>query len=306
MNIFVICGTRPEVIKMAPLVLGGLETSGLNISLCVTGQHREMLDQALGLFQLIPDHNLDIMQVGQDLSDITANILLGLRNIFKSNCPDLVLVHGDTTTTLSAAMAAFYASIPVMHIEAGLRTGNIFSPWPEEANRKLVSGLASRHYAPTESAKYNLLQENISPNDIVVTGNTVIDALKLIDSKIDTDNEIIKRLERRFNFLNHAKKLILVTGHRRENFGKGFANICHALKNIANRKEVQIVYPVHMNPNVTKPVHDILGGTDNIHLIEPLEYLPFIYLMKQCDFIITDSGGIQEEAPALGLSLIHI
>ena len=243
MNIFVICGTRPEVIKMAPLVLGGLETSGLNISLCVTGQHREMLDQALGLFQLIPDHNLDIMQVGQDLSDITANILLGLRNIFKSNCPDLVLVHGDTTTTLSAAMAAFYASIPVMHIEAGLRTGNIFSPWPEEANRKLVSGLASRHYAPTESAKYNLLQENISPNDIVVTGNTVIDALKLIDSKIDTDNEIIKRLERRFNFLNHAKKLILVTGHRRENFGKGFANICHALKNIANRKEVQIVYP---------------------------------------------------------------
>ena len=223
-----------------------------------------------------------------------------MRDLFDTFRPDGVLVHGDTTTTLSAALAAFYANIPVMHVEAGLRTGDIGSPWPEEANRKLVSGIACRHYAPTESARKNLLKENVYANDILVTGNTVIDALKLTVAKIENNNELSKQLQSKFGFINGTDRLILVTGHRRENFGKGFIEICRALKNIASRNDVQIVYPVHMNPNVVKPVHDILGNVENVHLIDPLEYLPFVYLMKICDFIITDSGGIQEEAPALG------
>lgn len=299
MNVLVVCGTRPEVIKMAPLLLGG-EAANLSISLCVTGQHRQMLDQPLSLFQIVPDYDLNIMQKGQDLSDITAKVLLGLRDLFESNRPDVVLVHGDTTTTLSAALASFYANIPVMHVEAGLRTGNILSPWPEEANRKLVSGIASRHYAPTKSAERNLINEGVSQKDILVTGNTVIDALKLVVSKIEADEVIAEQMERKFSFLDNTKKLILVTGHRRENFGDGFERICLALKNIATRDDVQLVYPVHLNPNVAGPVQAVLSGIRNVHLIDPLGYLPFVYLMKRCHFIITDSGGIQEEAPALG------
>ena len=291
---------------MAPLLLLGADSPGLVLKLCVTAQHREMLDQALNLFGLTPDFDLNIMAPGQDLSDITAKIVLGMRDLFQSYRPDLILVHGDTTTTLATSIAALYANIPVSHVEAGLRTGDISAPWPEEANRRLTAVITTRHYAPTESAKNNLLAEGVPLSNIMVTGNTVIDALLLTLAKIEGDSNLLQELKRDFEFIDPSRKLILVTGHRRESFGDGFENICNALKDLSERHDVQIVYPVHLNPNVREPVERLLGNTKNVHLIDPLEYLPFVYLMKQSYLIITDSGGIQEEAPALGKPVLVI
>lgn len=299
-KILVVCGTRPEAIKMAPLVVALQQCEKLDVKLCVTGQHKEMLDQVLSLFELRPDFDLAVMRKNQDLTDVTTAVLNGLRDLFSQYKPDKVLVHGDTTTTLSASLAAFYAGIEVGHVEAGLRTGNILSPWPEEANRQLTSVIASRHYAPTTQARQNLLAENISDKKIVVTGNTVIDALLLIVKKLDDDKDHQIALDTQFSFLDPEKRLILVTGHRRENFGDSFDNICAALAKLSLREDIQIVYPVHMNPNVREPVNRHLENLDNVFLMEPLEYLPFVHLMNKCYLIISDSGGIQEEAPALG------
>jgi UDP-N-acetylglucosamine 2-epimerase (non-hydrolysing) len=301
MRILNVVGTRPEAIKMAPLIkaLAGDErfTSGI----CVTAQHRQMLDQVLELFQLVPDFDLNIMKPGQGLTDITASILTGLSGVFASFRPDLVLVHGDTTTTLAATLAAYYHQIPVGHVEAGLRTGNIYSPWPEEGNRKLTGALAALHFAPTESSRKNLLAENIDPSRIHVTGNTVIDALLQVTERLNTDEPLRAQLQKQFDFLDESKKLILVTGHRRESFGDGFERICQALLEIVNaHPEAEVLYPVHLNPNVREPANRLLGNVGRIHLIEPLDYLPFTYLMNRAHLILTDSGGIQEEAPSLG------
>ena len=302
-KILVVFGTRPEAIKMAPVVKQLKKDSKLDTKVCVTAQHREMLDQVLELFEIEPDYDLNIMKSNQDLYDITSNILLKMREVLNSFKPDIVLVHGDTTTTFTTSLAAFYQKIDVGHIEAGLRTGNIYSPWPEEANRKLTANLSKYHFAPTQTAKNNLLKEGVVEENIVVTGNTVIDALFLTLEKIEKDknlkNSIIKKLNSKF--LQLDSKFILVTGHRRENFGEGFLNICKALKDIATKhKDINIVYPMHLNPNVRKPVLDILDNIDNIYLIEPLEYPEFVYLMSKSYLILTDSGGIQEEAPSLG------
>lgn len=299
-SFLVVFGTRPEAIKMSPLVLELRKHPSLDVKLCVTGQHRQMLDQVLELFKLTPDYDLDIMRAGQDLTDVTLAVLSGLRDLFSHHKPDTILVHGDTTTAFSASLAAFYASVPVAHVEAGLRTGNMLSPWPEEANRRLTSIVATKHYAPTKQSMNNLLAENVPENDIVVTGNTVIDALKFIVARLEQEPAFRIELESRFDFIDSDKKLILVTGHRRENFGDGFESICRALVELSQRKDIQLLYPVHLNPQVREPVKRILGGRDNVHLLEPLDYLPFVYLMSKCSFIITDSGGIQEEAPALG------
>ncbi|MGX5698979.1 non-hydrolyzing UDP-N-acetylglucosamine 2-epimerase [Acinetobacter kookii] len=301
MKVLSVFGTRPEAIKMAPLVKA-LEVDDFFCSkVAVTAQHREMLDQVLDLFQIIPDYDLNLMKQGQTLSDITSGVLKGLEQIFAEWQPDVVLVHGDTATTLAASLAAYYHKIAVGHVEAGLRTGDIYSPWPEEANRKLTGVLANYHFAPTQSSYDNLIKENIDPQNITITGNTVIDALLVIKDKVENDQEIIIEFEQQFNFLDTNKKLILVTGHRRESFGQGFLNICQALANIAKRHpHVQIVYPVHLNPNVQKPVNKLLGGVENIYLIAPQDYLPFVYLMNRSYLILTDSGGIQEEAPSLG------
>ncbi len=299
-KILTIFGTRPEAIKMAPLVKA-LEKEPCDSRICVTAQHREMLDQVLELFDIKPEYDLNIMKSGQDLYDVTTNILNNIKNVLENFKPDIVLVHGDTTTTFAATLAAFYQQIPVGHIEAGLRTGDIYSPWPEEANRKLTSTLAAIHFAPTELAKQNLLQENISSKIIVVTGNTVIDTLQWVTAKLQQSPEQLSILDSQFPFVDKDKRLILVTGHRRESFGEGFENICKALKTIAIKyKDCQIVYPVHLNPNVREPVNRILKNINNIFLIEPLDYLPFVYLMNQSYLIVTDSGGIQEEAPSLG------
>jgi len=279
-------------------------TPGFDARLCVTAQHRQMLDQVLELFQLSPDYDLDIMQSRQDLTDISCNVLQGLREVLNDYQPDRLLVHGDTTTTLFASLAGYYGRIPVGHIEAGLRTGNIYSPWPEEINRKLTGAIADRHYAPTISAKENLLSEGIDQNNILVTGNTVIDALLWVSRKIDESDRCQKMFRDKFSFLDLDKQLVLVTGHRRESFGDGFENICRALLQIAERKDVQVVYPVHLNPNVQEPVNRLLGQKENIHLIAPLDYLPFVYLMKHSYVIITDSGGVQEEAPSLGVPVL--
>ena len=292
MKILTVFGTRPEAIKMAPVIKALDSEANIESKLCVTAQHRQMLDQVLDLFAIKPDYDLNIMQAGQDLTDITCSVLAGLKNIIYDFKPDRVLVHGDTTTTFVATLAAYYQRIPVGHVEAGLRTGNIYAPFPEEINRKLTASIADLHFAPTQTAKENLLAEGVSKSSIYVTGNTVIDALL---ETVDKASSNIK-----FPFLSKEKKLILVTGHRRENFGHGFDNICHALKRLAQRKDLQIVYPVHLNPNVREPVLRILGNCENIHLIQPQEYLPFVYLMNQAYLILTDSGGIQEEAPALG------
>lgn len=300
MKVMIVCGTRPEAIKMAPLVVGLKNTPGVESSLCVTAQHREMLDQVLELFELTPDHDLNVMKKGQDLTDVTVAILAGLRDLFAAEKPDRILVHGDTNTTLSASLAAYYAQIPVSHVEAGLRTHNIYSPWPEEGNRQLTSVIADKHYAPTSWARDNLLKEAVPPDRIVVTGNTVIDALLMIVQRLKTDEAFRAGVESQFPFLDETRNLILVTGHRRENFGDGFVNICKALSQIAERDDVQVIYPVHMNPNVREPVNQWLGNNPNVVLIEPLEYLPFVYLMSRCHHIITDSGGVQEEAPSLG------
>lgn len=304
-KILIVFGTRPEAIKMAPLVktfqhyFDAFETK-----VCVTAQHREMLDQVLELFEITPDYDLDIMKPGQDLYDVTCNVLLGLKPVLLDFKPDVVFVHGDTTTTFAASTAAFYQKTKVAHIEAGLRTGDIYSPWPEEANRQLTTQITAYHFAPTQTSKENLLRENVNEKSIEVTGNTVIDALFLALDKIKNnlvlENEIVSKLKSLYPF-NPERKTILVTGHRRENHGQGFINICEALKTIAEQNsDIDIVYPVHLNPNVQKPVKEILSNIANVHLIEPLQYESFIYLMDQSYFIITDSGGVQEEAPSLG------
>ena len=277
---------------MAPVVNALKNAKEIKAEVCVTAQHRQMLDQVLDLFSIRPEHDLNIMKPGQDLTDITSNILLGMRDLFKRNRYDLLLVHGDTTTTMAAALAAFYEKIPVGHVEAGLRTGNIYAPWPEEMNRNMVGRIAALHYAPTERAKASLLREGVDQRQI-------IDALQLVVEKLKAP-QLSASFRRQFEFLDETKKLILVTGHRRENFGDGFERICQALKSLSERQDVQIVYPVHLNPSVQEPVKRILGNAKNVHLIEPQDYLPFVYLMSQSHIIITDSGGVQEEAPSLG------
>lgn len=293
-------GTRPEAIKMAPLALALNADSRFDAKVCVTGQHRQMLDQVLDLFDLIADFDLDIMKPGQDLSDITSAILKGMKQVFSDFKPDVVLVHGDTATTFASTLAAYYHQIPVAHVEAGLRTGNMYSPWPEEGNRKLTGALATLHFAPTETSRKNLLREGVT-NGIEVTGNTVIDALLQVTTKLQKDATLQQSLDRQFDFLRPGSRLVLVTGHRRESFGGGFERICQALAETATAfPDMEIVYPVHLNPNVSEPVNRLLAGIDNIHLIEPLDYLPFVYLMNRAYLILTDSGGIQEEAPSLG------
>ena len=314
-KILIVFGTRPEAIKMAPLVKEFQKYINMfETKVCVTAQHREMLDQVLDLFEITPDYDLDIMKPGQDLYDVTSNVLLGMKGVLMEFEPDLVFVHGDTSTTFTTALAAFYQQIKVAHVEAGLRTGDIYSPWPEEANRQLTAQLTAYHFAPTETSKANLLKENVKEDNISVTGNTVIDALFLALEKIknskDLELEIIYSINKllpahyQLSTINHQPEdhmLILVTGHRRENHGQGFINICKALKAIAeNNQDIHIVYPVHLNPNVQKPVKELLSGIENIHLIKPLQYEQFIYMMEQSYFIITDSGGVQEEAPSLG------
>jgi UDP-N-acetylglucosamine 2-epimerase (non-hydrolysing) len=299
-KILLVFGTRPEAIKMAPLVLELQRRPEFEVQVCVTAQHRQMLDQVLQLFDLKPDYDLDLMQPGQDLYDITSRALLGLRTVLTDAKPDLVLVHGDTTTTFAASLAAFYQRIAVGHVEAGLRTGDIYSPWPEECNRKLTAALTLLHFAPTQGSADNLLAENISETQVYITGNTVIDALLQVVKRIEGDAELSESFAREFDFLDPDKKLILVTGHRRESFGGGFERICQALKELSARNDVQICYPVHLNPNVKEPVERILSGADNVHLIAPQDYLPFVYLMSRAYLILTDSGGIQEEAPSLG------
>ncbi|MBA3025024.1 MAG: UDP-N-acetylglucosamine 2-epimerase (non-hydrolyzing) [Sulfurimonas sp.] len=304
-RILIVFGTRPEAIKMAPLVKEFQKhTDIFETKVCVTAQHREMLDQVLEMFEIIPEYDLNLMKPGQDLYDITANVLLGMKDVLSSFQPDVVLVHGDTTTTSATSLAAFYQKIKVGHVEAGLRTGDIYSPWPEEANRQITGVLANYHFAPTTTSRDNLLRENKNQTGILVTGNTVIDALFLalekIENSVELKNSIIESINTQYK-INETKKLILVTGHRRENFGQGFVNICEALKTLAlNNPNIDIVYPVHLNPNVQKPVKDLLSNVSNIYLIEPLQYETFLYLMSKSYFIITDSGGVQEEAPSLG------
>ncbi|MAP77925.1 non-hydrolyzing UDP-N-acetylglucosamine 2-epimerase [Spongiibacter tropicus] len=294
-------GTRPEAIKMAPLALQLAADERFDAKVCVTGQHREMLDQVLSLFDLKPDYDLNIMKPGQDLTDVTAGILTSLKPVLAEFKPNIVLVHGDTATTFAASLAAYYQQIPVGHVEAGLRTGNIYSPWPEEGNRKLTGALATLHFAPTETSRQNLLNEGVGEERILVTGNTVIDALLDVVAKLEASQSLQAQFSQQFNFLQADKKLILVTGHRRESFGGGFERICRALVDTAKaHPEVQVVYPVHLNPNVREPVNRLLQGIENVHLIEPLDYLPFVYLMNRAHLILTDSGGIQEEAPSLG------
>lgn len=301
LKILTVFGTRPEAIKMAPLALALAGDDRFESKVCVTGQHREMLDQVLGLFSICPEFDLNIMKPGQDLTDITCAILDGMKRVLSQFRPSILLVHGDTATTLAASLAAYYQQIPVAHVEAGLRTGNLYSPWPEEANRKLTGALAALHFAPTETSKANLLREGVSADRIVVTGNTVIDALLDVVSMLNHDAAMQQRFADQFRFLAPARRVVLVTGHRRESFGDGFERICQAIADTARTfPDVDIVYPVHLNPNVREPVKRLLAGIDNIHLIEPLDYLPFVYLMNRAHIILTDSGGIQEEAPSLG------
>ena len=300
-KVLTVFGTRPEAIKMAPLVHALAADERFESKCCVTAQHREMLDQVLELFKITPDYDLNLMKAGQTLPEITSRILLELTPVLKEFKPDVVLVHGDTATTFAASLAAYYEQIAVGHVEAGLRTGNIYSPWPEEGNRRLTGVLTNYHFAPTETSKENLLRENFSPEDIFVTGNTVIDALLMVKDKIDNNQDLNSTLAAQFPFLDESKKLILVTGHRRESFGGGFERICEALAQTAKQHpNVQILYPMHLNPNVREPVNRILGDVENVLLIEPQQYLPFIYLMIRSHIILTDSGGIQEEAPSLG------
>lgn len=299
-KILAVFGTRPEAIKMAPMILKLRENKNFDVKICVTAQHREMLDQVMNFYEIKADYDLNLMSPGQNLSEITSKAITGLDKIFSKVSPDLVLVHGDTTTTASATLSAYYNQIPIGHIEAGLRTGDIYSPWPEEVNRKITATIARLNFAPTSSAKQNLINEGVNSEFIFVTGNTVIDALLTAKRKIDENIDLKQSLNIQFDFIEKNKKVILVTGHRRENFGVGFENICNALKIIAQRDDVYIVYPVHFNPNVQEPVKRILGQSKNIKLIKPLEYAAFVYLMSKSYLILTDSGGIQEEAPALG------
>ncbi|MFN4106167.1 MAG: non-hydrolyzing UDP-N-acetylglucosamine 2-epimerase [Acinetobacter johnsonii] len=303
-KILIVFGTRPEAIKMAPLVKAFKNNNNFDTRVCVTAQHRQMLDQVLDIFEIVPEYDLNIMKAGQDLYDITANVLVGIREVLTDFEPDVVFVHGDTSTTFSTSLAAYYAKVKVGHIEAGLRTYDIYSPWPEEGNRQLTGVLANYHFAPTAQSQQNLLKEGKDKNNIFVTGNTVIDALMYVVHRIDNQPELKQKIRAKIStqyLLETQRKVILVTGHRRENFGQGFINICEGLKQIAlNHPEIDIVYPVHLNPNVQRPVNEILSNIANIYLIDPLQYEEFIYLMSQAYFIITDSGGIQEEAPSLG------
>lgn len=303
MKVMLVFGTRPEAIKMAPLVRGLQAQPGLQTVVCVTAQHREMLDQVLQLFHIQPQHDLNLMKPGQDLYGLTGSILTGLKPVLQAQAPDLVLVHGDTTTTLAASLAAYYAGVRVGHVEAGLRTGKKRAPFPEEMNRRITGALADVHYAPTAVARHNLLREGVAPADILVTGNTVIDALLAVVQQLREDTRAQQALRERFAFLDPARRLILVTGHRRENFGEGFQHICEALADIAaEHPDVDILYPVHLNPHVRQPVAEILAARAlaNVHLIDPVDYLPFVYLMDRSFLIVTDSGGVQEEAPSLG------
>lgn len=301
MKVLTVFGTRPEAIKMAPLVRQLASADDIDARVCVTAQHRQMLDQVLELFDIKPDYDLDIMKPGQTLSGITSEILLRIEPVLRDFQPDLVLVHGDTSTTFATSLAAYYQKIAVGHVEAGLRTGNLYSPWPEEANRKLTGALARLHFAPTEQSRSNLLREGILADAIHVTGNTVIDALLMVRERLSTDAELAASQARRFPFLRDGARLVLVTGHRRENFGDGFERICTAIRNLASEyPDADFVYPVHLNPNVREPVNRLLKGQPNVHLIEPQDYLPFVYLMMRAHVILTDSGGIQEEAPSLG------
>ncbi len=300
MKILSIFGTRPEAIKMAPVLKALDAAPGIRSGVCVTAQHRAMLDSVLDLFAIRPDYDLDIMKADQDLTHVTASVLEGLGGVLDDFKPDRVLVHGDTTTTLAASLAAFYARIPVAHVGAGLRSGDMGAPYPEEMNRRLTDAVADLLFAPTDSARANLLAEGADAARVFVTGNTVIDALFHVAAMLKDDGDLRRDLEKRFPFPGTGRRLILVTGHRRENFGGGFEAICAALARLAARDDVDIVYPVHLNPNVQEPVRRLLGGRDNIHLIEPVDYLPFVYLMERAHLIITDSGGIQEEAPSLG------
>jgi len=313
MKIMLVFGTRPEAIKMCPLVKEFQKNpQDFETIVCVTGQHREMLDQVLKFFEVTPDYDLNIMKQGQDLYDVTSRVLLGLRDVIKEVHPDVVFVHGDTTTSIATALAAFYQHIPVAHIEAGLRTYNMYSPWPEEINRQITSRIATYNFAPTPLSRNNLLKENVKEESIIVTGNTVIDALYMVVDKIKNDKELGKELEGNLltsgydvKRLSNYKKLVLITGHRRENFGDGFMNMCTAIKDLTEKyPDVDFVYPMHLNPNVRRPIHDVFGedlsNLGNMFFIEPLEYLNFVFLMEKCNIILTDSGGIQEEAPGLG------
>lgn len=306
-----IFGTRPEAIKMAPLVKAfQARADQFETIVTVTGQHRQMLDQVLDLFEITPDYDLDIMKPGQDLFDVTSRVLTGMRDVLDRAKPDLVLVHGDTSTSTAAALAAFYRQIPVGHVEAGLRTGDIYSPWPEEMNRLITSHIAALNFSPTEQARQNLLRENVAPEKITVTGNTVIDALQMVVDKIENTPGLEDEVKRQIKdsgydlgLQDSGRRLILITGHRRENFGNGFMRICHAIRELAAKyPDVDLLYPMHLNPNVRKPIAEVFSGNTpaNVHFIEPLEYLPFVYLQKRSYLILTDSGGIQEEAPSLG------
>ena len=300
MRILVVFGTRPEAIKMAPVIRQLQAQTQIEVKVCVTAQHRQMLDQVLALFKIVPDYDLDLMRKEQDLTDVTSRVLMGMRDVLREFQPERLLVHGDTTTTLAASLAAYYEHVSVGHVEAGLRTGNIYAPWPEEVNRKLVSSIADLHFVPTLSARQNLLREDIPEDNIVVTGNTVIDALQWGINILDTSLERRRKIDAQFDFIDDDRKLILVTGHRRENFGSGLEQICQAICRLAQRDDIQIVYPVHLNPHVQKTVTRMLGNEKSVHLIEPVDYLPFIYLMRKAHLILTDSGGIQEEAPSVG------
>lgn len=300
-KILCVFGTRPEAIKMAPLVKSLEVDKRFESKVCVTAQHRQMLDQVLELFEIVPDYDLDLMSHNQTLNDVTSRVLLAIKPILENYKPDIVLVHGDTATTFAASLAAFYEQIAVGHVEAGLRTNNIYSPWPEEANRKLTSCLTQFHFAPTLLAATNLVKESVAESAITVTGNTVVDALLLVKNKIENSINLRQEFASKFDFLDESKRLVLVTGHRRENFGKGFENICSALSEIASKySDVEIVYPVHLNPSVQEPVNRLLSNLKNVFLIEPQQYLEFVYLMNRSNLILTDSGGIQEEAPSLG------
>ena len=309
-KILLVFGTRPEAIKMAPLVKKLQEyPEQFRTIVCVTGQHREMLDQVLRLFDITPEYDLNIMKPNQDLYDITSRILLGMRDVLKEVQPNIVLVHGDTTTSMAAALAAFYQQIPVGHVEAGLRTGNIYSPWPEEMNRLITGRVTTHHFSPTPLSRENLIKENVDENNIIVTGNTVIDALQMVVERLKNDTQLSSEVATKINQMGYDvqrldgnRRMVLITGHRRENFGEGFLNICHAIKSLSVKyPNVDFVYPMHMNPNVRRPVLEILGeGAENVFLIEPLDYLPFVYMMQHSTLILTDSGGVQEEAPGLG------
>lgn len=300
MKILSVFGTRPEAIKMAPVIKGLGAIEGIDARVCVTAQHRQMLDQVLELFEVKPEYDLDIMNAGQGLTDITCLVLKRLGEVLADFRPERILVHGDTTTAMASTLAAYYQKIAVGHVEAGLRTRDIYAPWPEEVNRRVVSAIADLHFAPTEGARRNLLAEGIPPHRVLVTGNTVIDALLAVVLRLEKDEALHDEMARRFAFLNHDRRMILVTGHRRENFGGGMERICQALAQLGERGDVQVVYPVHLNPHVQGPVQQLLAGKSAIHLIEPQDYLPFVYLMTRAHLILTDSGGIQEEAPSLG------